>query len=510
MKKFLYALICVLTIFTSGIVLSGCSLEGKSAYEIAVEHGFKGTEAEWLASLKGDTGENGKDGKDGYNGLNGKDGEDGKDLTALELFNLGVEFGLYTNDAAGLQQFLSYYFSSVQDSSVDVVKNVAAKCLNQVVSIFTQDELGDNEVGAGSGVFYKIDKANKEAFIITNYHVVSAEVQDNLQGTIYTESAVIKVYLYGTEDISGSNILGYDFGSNALTAQYIGGSANYDLAVVKISGEDFDKALTLNPYIEEISFADSNNLQLGETAIAIGNAMGKGIGVTKGVVSINNEDINPFISGSTRKLTCIRTDAAVNGGNSGGGLFDGSGNLIGIVNARKVSHLDQNSIVAYENIGYALPSSYVKNVVENIIDFYQVKYQEENEDNIVGVFKPIIGITITVANPNDTYIENENTHILSENVVVVSVAEDSRAEEIGVKVDDIVAKIKVKRGEETIIQEITRMDILMNYSLTFRYGDEITYVVNRYNAEEEVWQEIELNSFVIGEDDFVEYKGAAV
>ena len=198
---------------------------------------------------------------------------------------------------------------SISGSGSDVgfaVSKAIKSCVNIFSSFTTGSGFNQSTYGSsGSGVIFKI--ANGKAFIITNYHVVSAEVQDNLQGTIYTESAVIKVYLYGTEDISGSNILGYDFGSIALTAQYIGGSANYDLALIKISGEDFDKALTLNPYIEEISFADSSNLQLGETAIAIGNAMGKGIGVTKGIVSINNEDINPFISGSTRKLTCIRT-----------------------------------------------------------------------------------------------------------------------------------------------------------------------------------------------------------
>ena len=139
MKKFFYILACVLTIFTSATFLSGCSLQGKSAYEIAVEHGFDGTEAEWLASLKGEKGEKGDD---GYNGVNGVNGKDAPAVTVADLFNMGVEMGLYTNDATGYANFLNDYLFDNANLVVELVQNVSNKCLNQVVSIFCQDEVG--------------------------------------------------------------------------------------------------------------------------------------------------------------------------------------------------------------------------------------------------------------------------------------------------------------------------------------------------------------------------------
>lgn len=502
MKKLFYILACVLTIFTSAIFLSGCSLQGKSAYEIAVEHGFDGTEEEWLASLKGEKGDA------GYNGVNGANGKDAPAVTVADLFNMGVEMGLYTNDATGYAKFLNDYLFDNANLVVELVKNVSNKCLNQVVSIFCQDEVGSSNVSAGAGVFYKIDKDKKEAFVITNYHVISAEIPDNEQGTIYTQSSIIKLFLYGTEDISGSSLFGYEFGTNAIDAQYIGGAANYDLAVLKVSGDEFDKMLGFNPHLTSVTFADSNNIQLGQVAIAIGNPMGKGTAVTDGVISCDGEDVNVSIAGDSRRIRCLRMDTPVNGGNSGGGLFDSDGNLIGIVNAKKAEY--SGSGQSYDNIGYALPSTYVKNVVENIIYYYEVYYQPGEEDNTVGVFKPLVGVNIIIENPRNTYLPEGNKNVLTEDTVVTLVNEDSIAETIGMLVGDKITKIKVKRGEETLSQDITRRHILMDYTLTFRYGDEVTYVVSRYNEGSEIWEEIELSPYTVSEQNVTEYAGGDV
>ena len=162
--------------------LAGCNLVmGKSAYEIAVDNGFVGTEAEWLASLKGEPGDNGQ------NGSNGTNGQDGADLTVDDLFNKAVSFGLYTNDAQGYSDFLSDYFSTTVNETITTVEKVSAKCLNQVVTVYCEDNSG--ELSAGSGVFDEIDLDNNVAYVITNYHVVSCS---NSAGTVFYESSKIK------------------------------------------------------------------------------------------------------------------------------------------------------------------------------------------------------------------------------------------------------------------------------------------------------------------------------
>ncbi|MBQ9793106.1 MAG: serine protease [Clostridia bacterium] len=525
MKKFLYILSCFMVIVFAGVFLAGCNLNGKSAYDIAVEHGFKGTEAEWLASLKGEDGQDasesaydiavkngfegteeewlaslkGEPGDDGYNGQDGDDGEDGSDLTVNDLFLKAVEFGLYTNDAEGYSKFLSDYFST----SVDVdIEDVANKCLNQAVSIYCRDNAG--ALSAGAGVFYSIDKTNNEAYIITNYHVVSC--YDKTE-KVYYVSNEIRVYLYGQESIWSSGTY-VDYGSNAIVAEYIGGSANYDLAVLKVTGEDFEKIR--NSSAKEVIFANTDNLKLGQTAVAIGNPGGDGTAVSSGVISTDSEEIVLSIAGSSRQLRVLRMDTPVNPGNSGGGLFNGNCELIGIVNAKKSDYIDtDDDLVTYDNIAYALPANYVKNVVENVIYFYNLKYQEDAEDNSVGVHKYLIGLTITIENPRNEYIEATNTHYLSEDTVVVEVTEGGTAQNIGFMAGDKIKSVKVTSIDETeTTYEIKRRHHLIDGMLSLRLGDRVVYTVIRTDAETGEESEVNLVEFTVTLGGYAEYKNA--
>lgn len=517
MKKTFYILGCCLLLVFSCFFVTACKGEpgdsgtpGKSAYEIAVEQGFEGTVEEWLESLKG---------KDGYNGLPGQDGEDGIDLTVSDLFNKAVEFGLYTNDAAGYTKFLSDYFSNNLNIT-DKVTQTTNKCLNQVVSVYIEDEEG--EIALGAGVIYKIDRTKNEAYIITNYHVVSCKKIENVivnegqpdefttQKNVYYEAPVINLYLYGTESLKTLEDDSIDYGANAIAAEYIGGSANYDLAVLKVTGQSFEKIK--NSSAQEISFADSDELQLGQTAIAIGNPMGGGTAVTKGIVNVDSENIILNIAGAGRQIRCIRTDAAVNGGNSGGGLFDINGHLIGIVNARKASFVDPitGELEMYNSVGYAIPANNVKNVVDNILDFYLLNYQEDAEDNTVGVHKYLIGITITIDNPRNIYDSTESINKLYEDVLITAVNENSIAKTIGVKVGDKVKSIKITRAngfEEEYF--ITRMHTLTDVMLTLRVGDTAEFCVIRENESSGNLEEIKLDSFTVSYENYAIYEGDA-
>ena len=131
------------------------------------------------------------------------------------------------------------------------------------------------------------------------------------------------------------------------TAKLIGVDAKTDLAVLKI------EATGLTPAV----FGDSDQLVVGETAVAIGNPLGElGGTVTSGIISALSRDV--IIDGQT--MTLLQTNAAINPGNSGGGLFNSAGELIGIVNAK-------SSGTGIEGLGFAIPGNTVKSVVEELM-----------------------------------------------------------------------------------------------------------------------------------------------
>ena len=186
------------------------------------------------------------------------------------------------------------------DQYISVYREVANKCIKSVVVIQVTSASGS---GAGSGVIY-----DPNGYIVTNYHVANETCKK------------ITVILYDGSSYEG---------------QYIYGDELADLAVIKINKTECDYAI----------FGDSSQMTYGDAVLAIGNPLGYGLSVTTGVVSRPSESVT--IGNAT--MTLLRTDAAVNSGNSGGGLFNLNGELIGIVNAK----IAANTV---DNVGYAIPS----------------------------------------------------------------------------------------------------------------------------------------------------------
>lgn len=458
------------------------SLKGASAYDLAVENGFVGNVASWLASL-----------------VNVEIG-DGTELSEQGLFELGVALGEYTNDSEGYAAFCEdIIFLKVKKVNTLVERQVTAKLLNQVVAIYTDQ-------GAGAGVVYEINKVQNYAYLITNYHVVILSSGSGSSQT-YTPAQDIYVYTYGMQIprvLSPSNE--YDFKDSDMKAEYVGGSAAYDLAVVKISGESFDKFSATSAM--EITFADTTNLQPRTTAIAVGNPIAEGIAVTTGVVSVPSENVVVDIAGAGRNLRCLRMDTAINGGNSGGGVFDGEGRLIGIANAKYASSV-------YENIANAILATNVKNVTENIIYFYEKNLADDDiVDKTVGIHRFTIGITSMFVNQRSVFDEVNFTNTIISDAQVVEVGENSIAEAVGVKENDFVRGIKVKKADEdeeefiyfNMIYELT------DYMLTVREGDEITLIVLAFNEDlgEYNSSESELAPFTILLEGFTEIKNNAI
>ena len=274
---------------------------------------------------------------------------------------------------------------------------------------------------AGAGVIYKLDKAEGDAYIITNYHVV----YESRSKTANKISNNINVYLYGMED-----------DAYAIPATFVGGSMTQDLAVLKVE----DSRILAESNAMEVDFADSDEISILDTAIAIGNPEGGGISATVGCINVDSEEIQMYASdGMTKiKLRLIRIDTAVNSGNSGGGLFDDSGRLIGIVNAKI-------SADGIDNIGYAIPSNIVKGVADNVIHYCD-KTTRENP------YKYLIGITMGKSAMYTVYDEETGRVHKREDVTVASVTAGSLAEGY-FRVGDVLKSITI----DGVKYEINRM-----------------------------------------------------
>lgn len=406
------------------------SIEGKSAFEIAVEYGFKGTEKEWLASLKGET------------GMAGADGTPGDEIDLYEIYTKLVELELYEGSYL---EFATEHIETIETVNPTAgITNAMRSAVKIIASNLpsTSWESADAIGQSGSGVMYRYNQAAGETFIITNYHVVYDETQNRIMPYIYT-------FIYGEEYID-----------DAIYATFVGGTATYDIAVLRIQNSERLK----NSDCKGVEIFDSFDICVGMDAIAIGNPEGSGIAVTKGIVSVDSETIemtpikanDPTVTVNADGLVemrVIRVDTAVNPGNSGGGLFTSDGKLMGIVNAKIISS-------NVENIGYAIPSSVAINIANNIIA------------NCFGTDKKtvqrcLMNVMITINDSKAIYDANTETIRIEEEVVVVEATPDGIAEG-KLFADDIIKSIQINNGEKI---NITRNFMVIDVCLGAVVGD---------------------------------------
>ncbi len=269
-------------------------------------------------------------------------------------------------------------------------------------------------ISNGSGVIFSSD-----GYIVTNEHVIDGLVDED----------TIEVKIYNGQTYP-AKVIGYD--------------TKTDLAVLKIDADNL-------PYA---SFADSSQLMLGQDVIAIGNPLGLGISCSNGIVSALEKEI----SINNVYMTVIQTNAAVNAGNSGGGLFDINGSLVGIVNAKKSSNYSETSV---EGMGYAIPSNTVTRIIEELVSNGYVKD------------RATLGIKVAT---NSSYYTNEG-------VLITEVIEGGSAEKAGLEPNDIILSIGgekvssygdlVKALEsrnvgETVIIEVQRDGQVMSLDVTLQ------------------------------------------
>ena len=249
---------------------------------------------------------------------------------------------------------------------------------------------------------------SEDGYIITNYHVI--------------ENATSVIVTLADEQEFEAVIIGADEAS--------------DLAVLKI---DADRKL---PAAE---LGDSSLLQIGELVVAIGNPLGYSNTVTDGIVSGLNRQLSDY----TDEMTLIQTNAAINSGNSGGALVNSRGQVIGINSAKLVA---SNA----EGMGFALSIDEVKPLVEQLI-------------NQGHVSRPYMGVTI-----NSQYQVDEKTaerYDIPVGIMIYSVADNSPAEQAGLKAGDIIYKV-----DNTIIQSFDDLSEVIDDS---KVGDTLQVTVNR-------------------------------
>ncbi|MDO5457674.1 MAG: trypsin-like peptidase domain-containing protein [Atopococcus tabaci] len=344
-----------------------------------------------------------------------------------------------TEDRDGTQTDVTVEVSSGITEAVEVVDEAVVSVLNMQTGsdlgsygyLFdfydlptpeNSEEDGElEEAGSGSGVVYKTDGG--DAYIVTNNHVVEG-------------SDAVEVLFINGEKVA---------------AEIIGSDVWTDLSVLKISAEHVTKIA---------EFGDSDNLVVGEPAIAIGSPLGTEFAssVTSGIISGKGRSV-PVDTNADGvpdwNATAIQTDAAINPGNSGGALVNIQGQLIGI-NSMKIS----TSTV--EGMGFAIPSNDVKDIVAQL---------EENGE----VIRPYLGIQyqplsfISEADQQNTLQLPES---VTEGVVLTSVVPGSPADEAGLEAYDVIVSYNGEPVTDgvNLRQHIYSTDVNTTVEITFYRG----------------------------------------
>ena len=349
----------------------------------------------------------------------------------------------------------------VNIGEVTGVESIAAgKALLSAVSVYSAFETRytsgfGNSAGtgtkkyssAGAGIIYSLDKEKGDAYIVTNFHVV----YDYKSNTSDHISKDITVYLYGQESEQ-----------YAIPASYVGGSMNYDLAVLKVDGS----RVLAESAAMAVSITDSDEVAVLDTAIAIGNPESKGISATLGHVNVDSEYLTMLGADNATEVSMrvMRIDTAVNSGNSGGGLFNSQGELIGVVNAKMAD-------TSVDNIGYAIPSNVVRYIADNIIYHCADGSQKT-------ITRCMLGIVVKVSSSYAEYDVDDGRVHKREEVMVETVNEGSVA--YGKLQSGDVLKGVVIRGET---YNATRKHVIVESLLSARVGDTVSLKVLRAGEE---------------------------
>ena len=306
-------------------------------------------------------------------------------------------------DATGSELTVSQIVDKNENAVVEIVVSGTAQ------NMWGQLQLVQ---GAGSGVIVK-----ENGYIATNYHVIQGANK-------------VEVTLHNGE---------------TYPASIVGSDASNDIAVIKIDAKDLTTA----------TIGDSSTVDVGDLAVAIGNPLGQlGGTATTGIISALDRTLE--VEGTT--LTLLQTDAAINGGNSGGGLFNSKGELIGIVESKA-------SAVGVEGLAFALPINSVSGIINDLI--------ENGGSTQAAAGTPAVGIVISeVSEDNAQYYGLESAG------VYIAQVTGENARTAGFQEMDRIVSFNGK--------EVSTSSEFIKLVRKCKVGDTVTVVVSRSGQQIEI------------------------
>ncbi|MDO4169290.1 MAG: trypsin-like peptidase domain-containing protein [Lachnospiraceae bacterium] len=328
-------------------------------------------------------------------------------ITSNDTKQLATTQTVSTKSSAGAQADLSTVSKNVLPSIVSINGTFQSRSRG-----FFGESTQEAE-GSGSGIIVGKDKNN--LYIATNNHVV----EDALSLAVgFCDDTTVEAEVKGTD-------------------------SDADIAVVTVKLSKI-KSSTLNA-IKIITMGDSENLVVGEQAVAIGNALGYGQSVTGGYISALNREVQL----TDKTMTLIQTDAAINPGNSGGALLNSKGELVGI-NTVKFSSEE------VEGMGYAIPINTAKPIIDSLI----------NETTIPESKQAYLGIT-----GGDISDDMADAYGMPNGIYVSEVAKNSPAQKAGIQAGDVIVEFDGSA--------VSTMDSLQNKLSKKSSGTKATVKVKR-------------------------------
>ncbi len=339
------------------------------------------------------------------------------------------------------------------------VPDAVSKVMPAVVGISSEFQVNGQSIG-GNWFFGNQGQTNtqvatatgtgivmtSEGYIITNAHVI----YDNNTDTNYGKATGVSVLMSDKTEYEAT-IIGYD--------------TDTDIAVLKIDASGLTPA----------EFGNSDDLQVGELVLAIGNPLGFELfgSVTSGIVSALNREINI----NDKKMNLIQTDAAINSGNSGGPLINSYGQVIGINSAKMTSTYSSSSV---EGLGFAIPITQAKTIIDDLINYGYVKGRPQLgitcidvDESTASLYNMTVGAYVRSVTPNGAAALagiQEGDIIIGVNGTAVSTADELNEKKNEFNAGDTITLTISRKGKDTdvqvTLQEVTQGDTLFGNQQT--------------------------------------------
>jgi serine protease Do len=284
---------------------------------------------------------------------------------------------------------------------------------------------------AGSGII--VNQTDSELLIVTNNHVVEDADSLKIQFDGMDEDDAVDGYIKGTD-------------------------SDADVAVVAVKLKDIPSKVLST--IKKATLGDSDDVSVGEGVIAIGNALGYGQSVTTGVISAKDRTVTI----EDKEMTLLQTDAAINGGNSGGALINSKGEVIGI-NVAKYSSSGSSTSASIEGMGFAIPISSVKNIISNLETKETREKVDEDKQGYLGI-----------TSKYDVTDEISEAYSMPTGVFINDIVKGGPADKAGIQSGDIITKFDG--------QQISTMEELQKVMQYYKSGEKVTVTISYVDGRE--------------------------